>query len=322
MPAPITVTRAGYRPELDREPPGSDKAGCGKLLFLIAAFFAVIVGVIGIVIMALSPQDESLDEQPMILTLSPMDDSGYGLDVNLADVLQATPTATMDYCWFLTPTFDAPTPIPVTPDGWALRGTQIALETGTPIPTAQPTQEPPKAWCNEPPTPEPTDEATVAPRWTSIPATPTPVTNFESFLQPTSTLFPTLAPRWTSVPAQPRTYNPGGSSTINQPPRVITHVVIEQVVVQNEVIVVVTSTAQPTATIQTPTITATATATATIQTPTVTATVQTPTATATATIQTPTVHTPTATATVTLTATATATVTPTIQPTEEINENG
>src|SRR5690606_1335105 len=83
----------------------------------------------------------------------------------ITPTFSATPSPTMDYCWFLTPTLTpSNTPIPVTPDSWAMTGTHVFLASTTPTVPITPTQPPPRAWCDI--TPE---------------QTPTPVVTFEVF---------------------------------------------------------------------------------------------------------------------------------------------
>lgn len=289
MGAPITIVAPGYSVELDRDPPRS-RGGCGKLVFWISVLFAVIVAVGMMIYFAVRPQPERTVVIEQVNKIP-------------ATRIMPTITATMDYCWYLTPASEpTATGIPVTPDEWQLQGTAYALETGTPTLTPTATNEPPREWCNIPPTQHATATWTPIPRWTIAPEQPTstitntpnvpPTLDFYA-IRPTSTLFPTLSPRWTQSPPQQQQPPP-------LPPQqqiiYVTQVVVEQVVVEQPVeqVIVVTATHTPTET-STPTLIPTST----VETPTATATIETPTATLT--------HTPTQ----TLTATPTATIEPT-----------
>jgi hypothetical protein len=328
---PISYVTPGYKPDLDRLPPqgAGCNRGCVWLLMLVFLFIGGVFGVIAVTSQASSPKVELL---PTIL---------------LTNTPSPEPTATMDYCWFLTPTVELLPTIHVTPDAIQLRATDDAyraFQMTTATPTALPTQEPPRAWCNDRPTDEPTATWTPFEIPTDIPHisledlitatfTPPPTPTATNIpMLPTSTLFPTLIPR-ESV------------QQVQQPQQVIvkqTVVVVERVEIPVEKVKVVTATFTatftPTYTVTSvvevteeptlePTATVTETSTAT-DIPTVT---DIPTQTATETLT----HTPTATHTATHTATwtqtptatATATHTPTLIPTStlfptlEIDEN-
>lgn len=313
---PVTVVPPGYQPDLDRLPP-QGAGGCMRGCMMILVFIIILGGIVVGAIYALSANNQpEIEAVTMVVT-----------QASQQPPFAPTATATMDYCWFLTPTIEAIPTIAVTLDQWQMKATDDSFLTGTPTPTELPTQEPPRAWCNQTPvmeatatwTPygiptdiphlefEPTETITDTPFPTNT-AIPTPV--------PTSTLFPTLIPRDNTAIQQPQT----GS----QPVVVIqTVIVVEKVKVKDKVIKVVTATPQPTATVMIPevtdepiiptieptlipTVAATDTLTFTpTETPTFTAT-YTPTATYT--------HTPTATYTATLI--PTSTLFPTLIPTE------
>jgi len=303
----ITVVPSGYQPDLDRLPPA--KASCGGCLW--ALILLMLVAGVGVgAYYVLSSPEETPQEPQSSITLN-----------TLVPEATATQTATMDYCWFLTPTLEAMPTIQVTLDTWQIKATDDSFLTGTPTATALPTSEPPKAWCNDVLTMEaqPTATwtpygggfATRIPRLDSVSST---ITNTPQPIMPTavpsSTLFPTLIPQVNSV-QQPITQP-------QQEPVIViqTVVVIEKVKVKDKVTVIVTAT--PTATF-TPTDIPEVTEEPTI--PTGTPTIE-PTLIPSVTIEatlTPTLtNTPTETATFTATATFTHTPTATLIPTSTL----
>jgi hypothetical protein len=298
---PVLIRPPGYQVDLDRLQPVRG-ASCGRVALMLIAFVAILGVVCGGVFMFIRAQTMPASQNPALLTLVATRPPVTAVATNSAalDAWSLTGTAllyveaspTLDYCWWQTPTaIPSATPVPVTPDAWALEGTARALETGTPTHTPMPTQQPPRAWCDLqtatftpfplPARPEGTQEVAAAP----LPsATPEPTKN------PTVTPFPEI-----KAPAP----QPAGNVPVAQSnPEPI-------VIVQTEVVVIVQTAvpAAPQVVIVTATHTPTFTATAT----------HTPTATETATetlTATPT-ETPTATFTPTETATATATFEPT-----------
>ena len=285
---------------------------------------ALLGGISGVGVMVVTSQSE--DTTPPVNKQSNWTVDGAAIET-------IVPTATVDYCWFLTPTVEPVPTIYVTPDAIQLQATQHALATGTPTETPFPTQELPRAWCNIQPTATwtPFQVASAIPTSMTETATSTAtITNTPvASAIPTSTLFPTIVPRNESannISRQPVQSNP--------PPAIV---IQTQVVIQEQIQVqIVTATFTPTETAtltltplpettedvtptHTPTQTLTATAIPVLSTETPTATF---TATSTATLtltptETPTAtHTPTATfittSTVTSTLTPTATITPTL----------
>ena len=289
----ITVVPSGYQPDLDRLPPA--KAGCGGCLWVML-FVMLLVGVGASAYYVLSSPEETSPEPQSAITLN-----------TLVPTATATHTATMDYCWFLTPTIEAMPTIQVTLDTWQIKATDDSFLTGTPTATAFPTSEPPKVWCNDVLTMEamptvtltpyglPTDiphlefEATATITNTPQPITPTAV--------PSSTLFPTLIPQVNSL--QQPAVQPQQAPVVVVQTVVVKETVVEKVKVKDKVTVIVTAT--PTASedipevTEEPTLVLTETATYT-PTPTLT-------------------NTPTETATLTPTATATLIPTSTLFPT-------
>jgi len=316
---PITYVTPGYKPDLDRLPPQG--AGCPKgCLWMVILFILLVGGIVG-AIFALSSNNETLETT--IITTVP-----YG------GASHASPTPTMDYCWFLTPTIEALPTIEVTPDKWQLKATDDSFLTGTPIATDLPTSEPPRAWCNETPVMDAT--ATWTPfgipsdvPYLEIPATATITDTPQPIIStaiptavPTSTLFPTLIPRGN---AEQVDSGGTGSQVIVIQTVVVERVKVEKVV--DEVVKIITATPRPKATRKPtliPTLTATVTATdipemteePTIE-PTTTLTA-TETATLTATPTNTVVPTTTYTATATYTHTPTATQTATDIPTSTL----
>lgn len=303
---PVTVVPPGYQPDLDRLPPES--AGCSKGCVWLVVILMMLVGVGGGAIYFLSSPDTTLEEPENIVvnTLEPQPTATY--------------TATMDYCWFLTPTIEALPTIEVTLDTWQIKATDDSFLTGTPTPTDLPTSEPPRAWCNEPPAMEATATWTPFGIPTDIPYfdvdatatitdTPQPISTTVPTVVPTSTLFPTPIPRVNSVQQSGQQAPVVVIQTV-----VVKETVVEKVKVKDKVTVIVTATPtatadipevteEPTIPTDTPTIEPTLIPTVTIEatlTPTLT---NTPTETAT--------FTPTATYTNTPTATHTATDIPT-----------
>lgn len=315
---PITYVTPGYKPDLDRLPPQGAGCNWGCVWLLIVMLLLVSGGIFGFIAMA-SPDKQETPVLPTIL---------------LTNTPSPVPTATMDYCWFLTPTAEVLPTIEVTPDVAQLKATDdafSALLTATATPTPQPTQEPPRVWCNQPPTIEPTatwtpfqfptdiphinldDLATVM--LTDVPtATATPIPMSTDV--PTSTLFPTVVPRSESQPQQVRI--------------VETVIVIKEVVKEVEkpvkVEVIITATHTPTATstlevevTEEPTIEPTATFTETSTATNIPTSTDIPTEVPAETST----HTPTVTATATATHTATFTPIPTstLFPTLEVDND-
>ena len=296
---PIHYMPPGYQVDLDRLPP-TTQSGCGRVLVLsLAGLITLALMCAGAVFLVTNataqsptPTAAALPTDASILvsteTLTPTATAVPTLDAwsmtgTALFFATAQVTPTIDYCWFLTPSpIPSNTPVPVTPDEWALQGTQIALSTGTPTLTPYPTQAPPRAWCDMPtatetPFPTFTGDASITVTATNTP-TPTPM--------PTRTPAPTAAPPQPQAQAQP----------LPQPtaaPVIIVHTAAPVVITVVKVVTPVPSKTN------TPTETPTATAT------------ETPTSTPTST--------PTETPTATATETPTSTPTETSIPTEEIN---
>lgn len=291
----LNLVPPGYSVDLDRLQPSNTGLSCYQT---IALFFVVacLCGLITLGIMYLyntsQPQiTPTLNAIPLTLignrsnvtpipptaTIDPWSATGTAL-------FFSTATATLDYCWFLTPSPTATnTQIPVTLDSWGATGTALAP---TIAPTQLPTQQPPKAWCDIAPTPT----LTPFPRLSEITETPTITPTPTATFTAVPTLLPTIVLA-TDRPVQQPVQQPVAQQQI---------VVVQTVVVVNQVVITATN------------LPATNTATATnTPTPTETATnTPTPTETPTATI------TPTETPTETPTPTATNTPTPTETPTE------
>lgn len=231
----------------------------------------------------------------------------------------STPSPTIDYCWFLTPTGEpTSTPIVVTPDGAQLRATAEAALTGTPTPTPTSTAPPPLALCDQ-----------MFVMTLNAPSQTTQVLESEMTVDPSVTdeivygaigTLPPITPpaTWTPLPQvvveqPPRVeYRTEYVYVTSEPPRPQTVVITAPPVqIQVPVIVTATFTITPTASL-TPSPTPTETPSST---PTLT---ETPSATPTATpSETPTTDpTPTFTPTWTPSPTPTATSTPTSTPTE------
>lgn len=169
--APINYV-PGYQPNLDRAPaqPGGNCRGmviwisvlavfvCGGAFFLVTQITANNAPAATPTVMPTeSPTNEPTIATPTATpspTLDPWSATGTALVFQTASPT-FTPTATVDYCWYLTP---SPTPSPTlsyTPDHWQATGTAVYFLTNTPTEYAPPTQPPPRAWCDY--TPEPTN---------------------------------------------------------------------------------------------------------------------------------------------------------------------
>jgi hypothetical protein len=156
---PIDHVAPGYMVELDAYQP--EHEGCARKAILsligLGIVCGLLYGVVTVIQRLRNPTAPQPIETPMMLTLMPAAQAVEPTASPTIDDWSATGTAlylqvaspTLDYCWHLTPSpTPSVTPLPVTPDAWALQGTQFALETGTPTFTPQPTQAPPKAWCD------------------------------------------------------------------------------------------------------------------------------------------------------------------------------
>lgn len=296
----ITYADPGYQIDLDRIPhtPGT---GCGRLLMLLLLGIGIIGALCWGIVSVINASHPQVMPTPAALpthatgtpTLTPtdaptLDEWAVTGTALFFATLQATPT--MDWCWYLTPSpIPSNTPMPVTPDAWALQGTQIALSTGTPTETPLPTQPPPRAWCDlQTATFTPYPLPSVDPSMVTPSPVPTIGPTRTPAPLPTATYFPAIQP----VQPQQQYVPPAQQYSAPAPaaPVIIVHTAAP---VQITVIKVVTAVPS-----RTPTATAT-------ETPTSTPT-ETPTSTAT--------ETPTA----TLTSTPTATDTPTTIPTETL----
>jgi hypothetical protein len=302
--APVTYVRSGFDPTLNRLPPRAG-SGCRRFFTWVFVGLVVLGGVVAFIGRAIAPAaaapEPTLIPSPLptevinatstpTATLDSWSATGTALFFATASPT-AAPSATVDYCWFLTP---SPTPSPTlayTPDAWQATGTAVYFLTNTPTPYLEPTATTPRSWCDVTLTPSAVP-MTNTPRSTSTPtASPT---NTPRFVFPTAASGAPLLP--TAQPPQPTDAPPILPPTLVPPTAVRTRKPTKTP----------TATMTPSATV-TETATATATPTATetaTETPTETATVtETPTPTATFT-ETPT-ETPSATATNTPTATHT-----------------
>lgn len=292
--APITRVPPGYQPNLDRLP-AQPASGCRGFLITISLIAVVLCGggymivnhinalnapeVTPTPIPTSTPTDEPTDAPPTATpTLDPWSVTGTAL-INQTASPTFSPTPTMDYCWFLTPTPTNSPTLSYTPDHWQATGTAVFYLTTTPTPRLDPTRAPPRAWCDQVP------EATNTPRRQLADAQQTQAA------LPTFTLTPTNTPRMAFPTVD--TSGPSGSGSLPiLPPTDPPPVIVEPLLPFPTAVPTMTRTRKPT---KTPTATITLTPTAT-ETPTAT---YTPTATETAT-DTPTVtptETPTATAT-------------------------
>lgn len=314
--APITRVPPGYQPNLDRLP-AQPASGCRGFLITISLLAVVLCGG-GFLIVnhinalnapAVTPTPQPTftpTDEPTIApatatpTLDPWSLTGTAL-INQTASPTFTPTPTMDYCWYLTPT---PTPSPTlsyTPDEWALKGTEVFYLTSTPTPRLDPTRAPPRSWCDYTPEATPT-------RFEILSAIETQAA------KPTFTVTPTGTPRYafpTVDTSGPSGAGSGGSGSVpGLPPTAAPPVIVVPTLPLPTIAKTKRPTRTPTATItESPTPTETHTAT---YTPTVT---ETPTDTPTLTITPSETITETPTPTLTPTASHTASITPTNTPT-------
>lgn len=293
---PITYVAPEYKPDLDRLP-AQGAGGCGRIVLILIAGLIAILAVCGGTIYlvsarrasaspAITPTISSADTS--LPTADEMPSPTYTLDAWAATgtaLALITASPTMDYCWHLTPSpTPSVTPLPVTPDAWAATGTAIALSTGTPTNTPEPTQAPPRAWCDLQtatftPFPLPTRDPSQIASTAKATQTNTPTAT----ITPPATYFPPI--QEAQPPAQAPYVPPAQPVQPTAQPVIIVQTSAPVVVTVVKVVTAVPS--------RTPTATATAT--------------ETPTSTPT--------ETPTTTPTLTSTPTATATETPTTTPT-------
>lgn len=165
--APSTILPSGYQPDLDRLPPGGG-TGCRRLLMLIgigaAVIFALGYGVVSFVNASRKPSVEVLPSPTVTETPdatstptpSPTLDDWSATGTALVEATASstfTPTATADYCAWLTPTATYTPTLIHTPDAWSATGTAVYLATNPPNATPQPQPTTPRSWCDSiPPT--------------------------------------------------------------------------------------------------------------------------------------------------------------------------
>ncbi len=259
---PIDYIPPGYQVDLDNLQP-LQETGCIRRLLLIIVGLAIVGGIFaGIGALVNQWLNPTPVETPTILTLVPLDGGAAAATAtpspaptNTPDAWsqtgtalvhnEATPTPTVDYCWWQTPSpVPSFTPLPVTPDAWALEGTAIALQTGTATFTPYPTQEPPRAWCNHI-----TPTATFTP-FEVIRAERTQEPTPQPSLQPTLPSLSQLATQSLSRADSPQRVV---IQTVIAPqvviqtvvaPQIVTQIVVQEVRIEN--IVVVTATPTPT----------------------------------------------------------------------------
>lgn len=187
MAAPKVIMPDNYDVRLDRLP-AKEGPGCGALLKIIM----IVIGLIGAGLFVLlnvfmnsrQPATRTVTVTPAQNSMIELFSSPTPAPTNTLDAWSATgtalvfqpPTATVDYCWFLTPS-PTPTPFPLyTPDAWQATGTAIWVRENPPTAWIQPTATTPKSWCDyetATPTPSPFVLATRTPI-ASITATPSP----------------------------------------------------------------------------------------------------------------------------------------------------
>ncbi len=249
--APIHKFPHGYMPELNSsiERPGAGNSGCGRSLVLLGVGVLLMVGMVWIGVAMLgstSAPAVTPTVAPALLvsvefeatvtpTASPDAWSATGTAVAFI-----TATATLDYCWWLTPT-PTITPTPsASPDAWSATGTAVYLVENPPrTPTSTP--DVPRVWCND------------------IPPSATP-----TLVRPTRTPAPTdfVTPASSAATRQPvggGSSGGGGVIVPPQPPATIAPPVVQPTVYQPPTLTVPTM--RPTRVTRTPTATLTSTPT-------------------------------------------------------------
>lgn len=282
----------GYDPRLDlRQPP---PLGCLKIVLVIVCLGIVLIPVAWGISNLPRSQAETVPTiaalpsltATSVETFAPTADE-WGLTGTAMFLATSpptpTPTATLDYCWWLTPTNEPTATLPYTPDAWQATGTAVYYAT---FPPQLPTSAPPRELCTNfatwtPNASEPTATFTAAFSdifWTLEPGDSPIVTQ-------TFTPAPTLAVRQTQIPQV--VYQTAAPQLIPMTVVVTQNVQSAPQVVERQVQVIVTATPRPATRTPAPTVTPSPTETAT-ETPTLTETstltpTETPTETATAT---------------------------------------
>lgn len=210
--APTTYIPDGYALDYDRMPPGAGGMSCFKLLMLIALIIGVVAGFVAFVVFVISSSasasqpaatptvartkkaiDATTTSTPAE-TLDPWSATGTALIFATASAT-FTPSPTVDFCAWLTPTATATATLPFTPDAWARTGTAVFYLTNTPTPQLNPSPTTPRSWCDSP-------TATLTPlgldlpveTTAAVPNTPTPVPPSATPVPPTKTPMPPALP--------------------------------------------------------------------------------------------------------------------------------
>lgn len=232
-----------YDPLIESRPPQS--GGCRKFLVWTGGLFLICSLVTWGVVWFIQSRTTAVIEptvRPQQIDLSSTPAPTHTLDswsaTGTALIFQEA-TATLDYCWFLTPS-PTPSAIPLfTPDPWQATGTAIWVQENPPTPYIEPSPTTPRSWCDvQPPTQNPrgliflTSTGTAIPLFTVSAApthTPRQVSGGQSqptpapiVIQPTDAppvIIPTLPPPTavnTKKPKKTKTATPLPSATFTE----------------------------------------------------------------------------------------------------------
>jgi hypothetical protein len=195
--APSTILPSGYQPDLDRLPPGGGM-GCRRLLMLIGGGIAALA-ILGFIVVSVvngsrkpsvevlpSPTATETANATSSPTPSPTLDDWSATGTALVEATASstfTPTATADFCAWLTPTATYTPTLIHTPDEWSKTGTAVYLATNPPPATLQPQPTTPRSWCDDVP---PTASITPLALQRRVLSTPTPAPTLTPTNRPAS----------------------------------------------------------------------------------------------------------------------------------------
>lgn len=228
MPAPRRIVPPGYNPALNRTPQKGNSFSCLPLVLVLGLLLVVGAGGVMAARAAFTPATAA--PRPTIYrtetaTITPTLDAWA---MTGTAMMYITASATLDYCFWLTPTGTFTPTLEHTPDEWSATGT-AAYEATYPPQTATHTPDVPRVWCNNIPTVTPTftrlagltttataipptETSTPLPTNTqpppppndngggSLPGMPTPPPDVLPTFEPPTVAPPTIAPTKTKKP--------------------------------------------------------------------------------------------------------------------------
>lgn len=126
------------------------------MIFLISAFVGILIISCWGVTQLIAGQAAPIPAATPTVFEPTIEASSTPTPTNTLDAWSATgtalvfqaPTATIDYCWFLTPTARPTAILLVTPDAWSATGTAIWRRDNPPTPIVEPTPTTPRSWCD------------------------------------------------------------------------------------------------------------------------------------------------------------------------------